>query len=177
MRLNICVLCLILGVVSAAAYGQDDLRQKYVGKSKCQPELKAATERYGIRLDKSQKAYLAAYGLGGEKILTIVQLKDDSDQCGTIRDVIKSQDATRSFVWECKDGKTPSDVVVGTWPAKHPRTSGRALEAWRVDLKQLQFLPVQSAVTCTAGNYRGSDEGEDLASWAEKRGTKHRPEK
>ena len=63
-------------------------------------------------------------------------------------------------------------MVVGTWPAKHPEVSGLAVEAWRIDMKQLRFVPAHGRVTCKAADYAGSDEGGDLASWAKKRSVK-----
>jgi hypothetical protein len=174
MKVRNCLTVLIVVLAAIAAMSQDDLQQKYAGKSKCLPELKSATEHYGIRLDKSQNAYLAAFKLKDRKILTIVQLKDTSDRCGVIRDVVQAQDVDSSFVWQCRDKKTPSDVVVGTWPAKHPKTSGPAVEAWRIDLTQMKFAPVQGVpVSCAAGYYAGSDEGDDLASWAKKQAARH----
>lgn len=174
MNIRNCLTSLIVILASIVATSQTDVEQKYVGKSKCLPELKSAREHYGIRLDKSQNAYLAAFRLKDQKILAIVQLMDASDRCGVIRDVIQAQDVDSSFVWQCHDKKAPSDVVVGTWPAKHPKTSGPAVEAWRIDLKQLKFAPVQGVpVSCVAGYYAGSDEGDDLASWAKKRAAKH----
>ena len=174
MNARNCLTSLIVILASIAATSQDDLQQKYVGKTKCLPELKSAREHYGIRLDRSQNAYLAAFRLNDRKILTIVQLKDTSDRCGVIRDVVQAQDVNSSFVWQCRDKKAPSDVVVGTWHAKHPKTSGLAVEAWRIDLTQLKFAPVQGVpVSCVAGHYAGSDEGDDLTSWAKKQAARH----
>jgi len=177
MKVRNHVTIVIVVFLAIMAMGQDNLQQKYVGKSKCLPELKSATERYGIRLDKSQNAYLAAFKLKDRNILTIVQLKDTNDRCGIIRDVVQSRDVESSFVWECRDKKALADVIVGTWPAKHPKTSGPAMEAWRIDLAQLKFVPVQGVpVTCVAGYYAGSDEGDDLAAWAKKRSARHTTE-
>jgi hypothetical protein len=162
-------------VLVAGAVSQDRSQQRYVGKSKCLPELKAATEHYGIRLDKSQEAYLAAYRLKDGNILTIIQSTGENDQCGVIKDVVQSRDSESSFVWECRNRAAPSNVVVGTWPAKHPRVSGPASEAWRIDLKLLKFVPLQGGtVTCRAGDYAGSDKGDDLVSWVKRRASRRR---
>jgi hypothetical protein len=163
---------LVLVLLTTAGMAGEDLQRKYVGQSKCMPELQSATVSYGIRLDKSQKAYLAAYRIGRKDILTIVQYKANNDRCGIIRDIVQSRKADSSFVWECKARMTPQDVVVGTWPAKHPEVSGPAVEAWRIDMKQLRFVSVHGRVACTAGDYAGSDEDGDLASWAKKRSAK-----
>ncbi len=37
-----------------------------------------------------------------------------------------------SFVWECRSPNMGSDVIVGTWPAKHARIKGPAVEGWRI---------------------------------------------
>jgi hypothetical protein len=164
--------CVVLGILTGPTRA-DDLSLKYVGKSDCTPELKSALGRYGIRLDGTQRAYLTAYDLKEAHILTIVQHKDDHNQCGVIRDVVQSHEKDSSFVWECLDPRLPSDVVVGTWPAKHPRATGPAVEAWRIDLKELRFHALPNPVNCKAGSYAGSDEGDSLADWARKRAANH----
>jgi len=67
-----------------------------------------------------------------------------------------------------------SDVIVGTWPAKHPSVTGPALEAWRINLKALNFEELQAHVNCDAGNYAGNDEGDSLADWVRERAASHR---
>jgi hypothetical protein len=147
--------------------------EKYVGRSGCAPELDSSPGRHGIRLDGSKRAYLEAYVFKHETILVIVQHRTDTDQCGIVRDAIKSQHTDNSFVFECVDEKDLSAVVVGTWPAEHPIVSGPAVEAWKIDLKGLKFVRVNVPVACNAGNYAGADEGDDLVSWARKRAAKH----
>jgi hypothetical protein len=164
--LAICMGMLVVGTTVSA----DDLRGKYVGKTDCTQELRSAVGRYGIRLDSTQEVYLSAYPLKEAHILTIVQYGHGS--CGVIRDIVQSQDADSSFVWQCVDPKSPADIVVGTWPAKHPTATGPAVEAWIIDLKHLKFAPLVRRVTCSAGNYAGSDEGDSLADWARKRALK-----
>ncbi len=149
-----------------------DLLQKYVGRSGCAPELNSPLGRYGIRLDENKRAYLEAHVFKNETILAIVQHSSDTDQCGIVRDAIQSQRTDSSFVFECVDKKDLSAVVVGTWPAEHPSVSGPAVEAWRIDLKELKFVRLSVPVACNAGNYAGSDEGDDLAGRARKRAAK-----
>ena len=156
---------LILLAVSANA---GSLKDRYVGKSDCIPELKSARE-YGIRLDESQHAYLFAYDVKDAHVLAIVQYQSEGAKCGVIRDIVESDRPEPSFIWECVDTKIPSDVVVGTRPSNHPSTTGPALEAWKVDLITLKFAPLQRKVTCNAGNYAGTDQGDSLADWARKR--------
>jgi len=105
----------------------------------------------------------------GKTILVIVQRRSETDKCGTVRDVVESKPTDTSFVFDCVDKKNPASVVVGTWPAKHPGVSGPAVEAWRIDLEDLRFTRLIAPVTCKAGNYAGSDEGDDLSSWTKKR--------
>jgi hypothetical protein len=161
--------CVILGILSGTTKAED-LSQKYIGTNNCTPELKF---RYGIRLDSTQRAYLTAYDLKEAHILAIVQQKDEHDDCGVIRDVVESGERDSSFVFECLDPSIPSNVVVGTWPAKHPRVIGPAVKAWKINLKELKFHPLSTFVKCRAGNYTGADEGDGLADWARKRAAKH----
>jgi hypothetical protein len=172
-RLFSAVALLVCATALGQTHGLVNADRKYVGKSDCTPELKSAPGHYGIRLDGHQRAYLTAYNLKEAHILTIVQYKDDHDQCGVIRDVVQSHEKDDSFVWECVDSKIPADVVVGTWPAKHPTVSGPAIEAWRIDMKELKFHPLPNPVNCNAGNYAGADEGDSLADWARKRAAKY----
>jgi hypothetical protein len=153
---------------------RDDVRFSFVGKNSCAPELKLATTRYGIRLDSSQNAYLMAYRLKAANILTIVQYEKDDQRCGVIRDVVQSRACDSSFIWECRSPKMRSEVIVGTWPAKHPSVTGPAVQAWRIKLKVLKFEEVQSHVNCEAGNYAGNDEGDSLVDWVRERAASHR---
>jgi hypothetical protein len=158
----------ILTVLFAAAVSEDDLQKKYTGQSNCSPELKSA-DHYGIRLDKTQIAYLDSYQWKGTNIVAIVQYKQEGEKCGIIRDVVQSQDATSSFIFECTSCDAPADVFVGTWPETHRGSSGSAVEAWKIDLKSLKFVPVKKPVHCVNRDYSGSDEGDDLATWARNR--------
>lgn len=144
----------------------------YLGQNSCQAELESS-DHYGIRLDETRKAYLNAYALKGKALLMIVQRHDDKGQCGIIRDVVQSLDPNSSFVWECVDQTSPSDVVVGTWPKSYSKVSGPAVEAWRIDLKELKFVSVHAPVKCKAKNYAGNDEGDSLVEWARQRAAKH----
>ncbi|MGD0162043.1 MAG: hypothetical protein ABSB39_06190 [Candidatus Sulfotelmatobacter sp.] len=161
-------------LISQAASDQPNDARSYVGKNSCAPELKLAITRYGICLDSSQNAYLMAYRLKAANILTIVQYEKGARSCGVIRDVVQSRDRDSSFVWECRSSSMPSDVIVGTWPTKHPSIKGPAVEAWRINLKALKFEEVQAHVNCEAGNYTGTDEGDSLADWViERQASKH----
>jgi hypothetical protein len=166
--LALCLLFLLFAPCAKAT----GLREKYVGRTGCAPEFKSALNHSGIRLDGNQRARLEAHKFRAGTILVIVQYKDETDQCGTVRDAIESQPTDTSFVWECVDKLNPSAVVVGTWPAGQQGISGPAVEAWRIDLKQLKFDRLTGGASCSAPSYAGFDEGDDLASWARKRAVK-----
>jgi hypothetical protein len=157
----------MLIVFTATATRSDSLRQKFVGRSECQPELKI--DPRGIRLDGSQKAYLRAYRVNGDDTLLIVQYKNDQDQCGVVRDVIQPKDSTNIFVWDCLNPRNPSAVVVGAWPPNEGHISGWSTRAWRVDLVKLQFIPISARVQSLPISRAGADDGSDLAGDAVKR--------
>jgi hypothetical protein len=149
-----------LGLVLA-----DDVQNGYVGKSACIPELSAAVHKYGMRLDKTQNAYLAARTVRGANLLMIVQYAGEQDKCGVIRDVVESRVLKSSFEFDCVNCAQPSVVVVGTWPNAINASSTTAVEAWAINLKELRFIPLQKRVTCIRRTYHGTDQGEDLATW------------
>lgn len=159
-----------------------DAWKSYIGKRNCIPELSSPVNRYGVGLDRDQKAYLIAYKFKDSEIVVVVQYGDDygkdGKRCGTIRDVASVADKNSSVVRECSDRRMPTEVVVGTWPAKHSKPFGAATEAWRVDLKQLKFIPVEQPpkfVYCHPEDGKGNDEGDGLFDWAKKRAAKHPP--
>jgi hypothetical protein len=164
---------LLLGLIAVSLVTEstlaEDLRQRLVGRDDCIPEFRSPRGRSGIRLDKKQGAYLTNYKLKDANLLLIVQYQNGNERCGVIRDVVQSSDLTASFVWDCVDAKDPSAVVVGTWPAEHPAVKGPSKKTWRIDLKDFKFIPLQQVVSCRAGNYAGSDEGDGLSDWAMKR--------
>ena len=159
------VLSLILIAIGARG---DDLQNKYVVKSSCKQELWGPLGNYGMRLDKTQNAYLAAHTVQGQNILMIVRYAREGDECGTIRDVVGSKDVQNRFEFLCVDCSAPSVVVVGTSPEKNNASSATAVQAWKIDLKELKFASVGKKVTCIRPNYTGSDKGYDLVTWGRK---------
>jgi hypothetical protein len=159
---------LALFVLLPVARGQD-ARQTYVGGSGCKDAFRRGLDISEARLDKSQRAYLKVYTLDGRKTLLIVQYEDGHDQCGIVRDLVQMKDKHTALVWNCTNPKAPKDVVVGTWPTRHPSASGRALEAWRIDLRQLRFSTVSEPVVCVSGPGAGADTGGDLSDMAKAR--------
>ena len=155
--------------ISSRAYGQDVKR--YVGGSGCRTELRRGSGTYGIRLDKTQRAYLKAYTVEDHNLLFIIQYSDDRDRCGIVRDVVQPKDTSAIFVWDCTDPRAPHNVVVGTWPAHYPSGYGPAIAAWQVNLRELKFVSIAGrvAVLCTSGPGAGADEGDDLVDLAKRR--------
>ena len=167
------IVCVTIGICAATWAGKHDPEHKYAGLSGCAPEFKWAPGTYGIRLDKGQRTRLAAHTINEKNVLTIVQYKDDNDQCGVVRAAVQSDKPGDFFEFDCTDQNRPSMVVVGTRPENDPKVSGRAVQAWRVDLDTLRFVVDDREVTCVRRSYAGSDEGEDLATWARQRAEKH----
>jgi hypothetical protein len=172
MKIELAI-CLTIALFACTAAGKDNLERKYVGLSGCAPMFKQASGTYSIRLDKHQKARLAAHTLDEKNVLTIVQYQDNNDQCGIVRDAVQSDKPSEFFEFECTDQSKPSVVVVGTRPENDPNVSGRAVQAWRVDLNTLRFAADDREVTCVRRSYAGNDDEEDLATWARKRVEKH----
>jgi hypothetical protein len=169
------VACLIMGFVASVS-GEVDARQQYAGESGCEPEFKWAPGTYTVRLDGAQRSSLAAHTVGEANVLTILQFKGGGDQCGVIRDAVRSEKADDFFEFDCIDRRKPEAVVVGTRPGNDHKISGRAMQAWEVDLKTLRFVPDdRKEVTCVRRNYSGNDDGDDLATWARKRERSNRP--
>lgn len=161
---------LLLMCASAMATGQS---QKYAGQSGCAADLRSSFNNYGIRLDAKQRARLEAHDFKTQTILTIVQHSGAKDRCGVVRDAIQVKASNDAFVfWECTDKRDPSAVVVGTRPMTN--ANGLALEAWRIDLKTLTFVPLHVPVTCQSRGGAGFDDGGDLAIWAKERGAKEK---
>jgi hypothetical protein len=171
MDMRIILASLPLFMVAGGAKATD-LRQRYIGRSGCAAVVNSPGGHYGIRLYKEKRAYLEAHEFKNETLLAIVQRSSDTDECGIIRDVVRSGQGDSSFVFECVDRRNPAAVVVGTWPAEHPSVSGPAVEAWRINLQELRFVRLHARVSCSAGDYAGSDEGDDLADLARKRAVK-----
>jgi hypothetical protein len=164
MRICIFLFFLIAAVTAATA---EDLQKIYVGKNTCGPELHK-TRGYGMRLDKSQNAYLSARIIDGENALMIIQYTKDGDSCGVVRDAIVSRDAKVSFEFLCVECSDPSAIVIGTWPDENNSPSSKAIEAWRINLKELIFSPISKQVTCFRETYHEYDDGEDIVHWARK---------
>ena len=120
-------IAVVLLMVSGASLGED-ARERFAGKSGCQPELRWAPGTYSIRLDKSRRTRLSAYTVGRQNLLFIIQYADGQDRCGIIRDFVKPKDASSSFVWDCWDLETPKR---SSWVRGRRSTPGSTARQWR----------------------------------------------
>lgn len=158
-----------VGVASAvSAQGE---RQNFVGTNSCASDVQAQGASFGMRLDKSQRAFLEYRNLGNIKVLFIIQYKNEGDKCGVIRDAVETPDLSQDFEFSCIDRAKPTDVVVGTSRRTDSRDTITAHEAWRIDLKKQSFNTVPRKVTCYNESYAGEDDGSDLVDAAKTRAT------
>ena len=86
-----------------------------------------------------------------------------------IRDAVAIRRISKEFQFSCFDPSAPGDVVVGTRNANDTRTTGMAIEAWRIDIVNQTFNKTTDKVSCTNESYAGSDDGSDLVDEAKKR--------
>ena len=151
-----------LAAAGLAMAAQDDLRQKFVGKSPCAPELQSKDSGFSLRLDKTEKTTLLYRDLSKVKILMIVQPTGDNNHCGVIRDLIQITHVAKDFEFRCFDPQAPKDVVLGT-SIRHGSTKlVSAIDAWRVDLKGQKFVETQHKLVCSADGWDGEDDGGDM---------------
>jgi hypothetical protein len=180
-------IALIVAIVTGLSFFPIRLsaQQKYVGLSLCSGELQSYRSRYGIRLDRMQHAYIEYRELPTTRVVMIVVYADDfdKDQCGSVRDAREYKYSPEVFIEECIEALHPENVVVGffeQFDPDHPKRPalmrGPAVQSWRVDIKNLNFLPTSERVTCSVPDGHanaGNDDGSDLATWARQRVTKN----
>jgi hypothetical protein len=161
----------LVAVLLAVAGGvrAQDVKQKYVGKSSCAHDIQSGGPDFGSLLDKSRNTYLINRNFPTVKVLLIVQLKSGNDKCGVIRDAVAITRIAKEFQFSCFDPSAPGDVVVGTRNGNDTRTTGMAIEAWRIDIVNQTFNKTIDKVSCTNESYAGSDDGSDLVDAAKKR--------
>ena len=146
-----------------------DVKQKYVGKSSCAHDIQSDGPDFGSLLDKNRNTYLINRPFLRVKVLLIVQLKSKNDKCGVIKDAVAITSIAKEFQFSCFDPSAPGDVVVGTRNGNDTRTTGTAIEAWRIDIVKQTFNKITNKVSCTSESYAGSDDGSDLVDVAKKR--------
>jgi hypothetical protein len=157
-------------------------QQKYVGLSLCSAELQSPRSRLHIRLDRTQHAYVEYREMPTARLVMIVVYADDfdKDHCGSVRDAREFHYSKDGFDPECIELLHPENVVVGFFDQKFDPDHlerpalmrGPAVQSWRIDLKNLKFLPTSGQVTCVVPNghaNHGNDDGSDLATWAHQR--------
>ena len=159
-RLKVTVGLVVLFTIAASARAQD-LRQQYTGKSSCAAGIKGAGADYGMRLDKTQNAYLEARTLTKSKILLIIQYDTGDFKCGTIRDLVQIRDLSKAFGFTCVNHRSPAGVVVGTMKEDESRQSWIPSAAWQINLQELKFNRIRDKVSCINESYAGSDDGSD----------------
>ena len=164
LRITIIVACLfgIAGITNA-----QDVKQ-YVGKSPCMPELQSEYSNFSLRLDKSQNLSLLTRDLPKSRILMIIQPTGDINHCGVIRDIVQIRHLAKGFELRCFDQQAPADVIIGTAIRKRSTKDLAAIEAWRIDLKEIKFVEIRHKVTCSADGWNGDDDGGDLGDEAKK---------
>jgi hypothetical protein len=176
-------------VVIAAVFSVFPMRlsaqQKYIGLTLCSGELQSYRSRFGVRLDRSQRARVEYRELPTTRLVMIVVFADNDfkDQCGSIRDAREFRRSKAGFDPECIEAAHPGNVVVGFFdqkfdpdqPGPPALMRGPAVQSWRIDLKNLKFLPTSGQMTCVVPDghaNNGNDDGSDLATWANQRVTK-----
>src|SRR5258708_6324646 len=151
-----------LAAAGLAMAAQDDLRQKFVGKSPCASELQSKDSGFSLRLDKTEKTTLLYRDLSKVKILMIVQPTGDNNHCGVIRDLIQITHVAKDFEFRCFDPQAPKDVVLGT-SIRHGSTKlVSAIDAWRVDLKGQKFVETQHKLVFTPADWYGEADAGDM---------------
>lgn len=152
-----------LAAAGLATAAPDDLRQKFVGKSPCAPELQSKQSDFSLRLDKTEKTTLVYRDLSDVKILMIVQpASGKNGHCGVIRDLIQVTHVAKDFEFRCFDPQAPTDVVLGTSIRNGITKLARTIDAWRVDLKEQKFVETQHKLVCSADGWGGEDDGGDM---------------
>ena len=165
----------LVGLLAAATVTQaQDIKQRFVGKSPCAPDIQSERSDFGLRLDKSRNTELLYRNIGNAKVLLIVEYVQQD--CGVIRDVIQMTHPAKDFEFRCFDPQAPSDVIIGTSIRKYGNVKlVTAIEAWRVDLKGQKFIQTSHKVTCSAEGWAGGDDGSDLVDEARKYAAHHKP--
>lgn len=162
-------LILISFLATSLTVKAQGVKDRFVGKSPCAPETLSKRPDFSMRLDKTQRTDLVNRNLSHSKVLLIVQYKDGVDTCGVILDAVEIRNMSEDFQFSCFDPLTPEGVVVGTRNTNDSRITGIAIEAWRIDSKQLTFKKDSHKVKCSYESAAGVDDGSDLVDAAKKR--------
>src|SRR3989442_15815267 len=82
-----------------------------VGSDACRAELKGSGAEYGLALDRKQRADFDVREINGRPTLLLIQDANNSDHCGTVRDIVAAPSAKDAFEFECIDHADASRVV------------------------------------------------------------------
>ncbi len=161
--------------ISAATRAQD-LKQRFVGKSPCAPDIQSEQSDFGLRLDKGRNTELLYRDMGKVRVVMIVEYEGSGADCGMIRDIVQITRPAKDFEFRCFDAQAPTDVVLGTAVRKYGNVKlVTAIDAWRIDLKGQKFIETNHKVVCSADGWDGEDDGGDLVHEAKKYAAHHRP--
>jgi hypothetical protein len=176
---TVVVLAGLLAITSSAK--AQDIKQKYVGKSPCAPEIQSDNGDFSLNLDNRQLLSLVHRYWSNFKIVLMVQAKgqakDPNISCGVIRDAVQIPIA-QDIEFTCVDPLALGDVVIGTSIRKGNAKAIIAIKAWRIDLKEQKFVQTLHKVTCTLDSYDGEDgapDYSDLVDLARRRTAAQKP--
>lgn len=166
----------LFGLLAAAGVAQaQDFKERFVGKNPCAPDIQSEFSDFSLRLDKTQALTLLYRNLSTVKVVMIIQPNGSGDHCGLIRDVVQITHVAKDFEYQCFDPHAPTDVILGTSIRKGSTKPVTAIDAWRIDLKEQQFIETNDKVTCTGEGWEGEDDGSDLVDAAKEYAAHHKP--
>jgi len=166
----------LVALLATAGVAQaQDFKQRFVGKSPCATDIQSEQSDFSLRLDKTQALTLLYRDLSTIKVVMIIQPNGSGDHCGVIRDVVQITRIAKDFEYQCFDPHAPTDVILGTSIRKGSTKSVTAIDAWRIDLKEQQFIETHDKVTCTDEGWDGEDGGSDLVDAAKEYAAHHKP--
>jgi hypothetical protein len=91
----------------------------------------------------------------------IVQQSTDAARCGVIRDLIRLTDTAKNFEFRCFDQHAPNTVVIGTAVRRESIRLTTAIDAWKIDLKELKFVATHEKAVCSPDGLAGEDGGDN----------------
>lgn len=171
MRKSKIAVILTLFLVTSVSLRAQTARERYVGKSPCDVDIQSKRPDFSLRLDKVSRTDLVNRNMPQSTVLFIVQYKDESDNCGVIRDVIEIRHLSEIFHFNCVDPQAPRDVVVGTRGINDRNLTGLSIDSWQINTEKQTFNKLNHKVSCTYQGSSGSDDGSDLVDLAKSRGS------
>ena len=169
MRWQAQLLCFLVLLHVRLSLADDQQRHGLVGKQFC-PQV--AKGYFGIGLVRQENLYLATQEVSNTGVLMILRYSASGAACANILDAVDISSKRRTVEFSCADPKHPGLIIVGEMAAQGHWKVRKTNRSWRVDIEQKRILPYPHPVTCQNVSYAGTDDGEDLASWARKRANK-----